>query len=146
MARELRTEILIEASPERVWEVLTDWEEMPKWNPFITEISGELEAGEKIRVHLKPPEGRGMTFKPRLVKVDHGREIRWLGHLGVPGLFDGEHIFEIDELPHGQTRFVQREEFKGVLSGLILRSIGDDTLNGFAEMNEALKERAEALA
>jgi len=146
MARELRTEILIGAPPERVWEVLTDFEGMSEWNPFITEISGELKKGEKIRVHLKPPEGRGMTFKPRLVKVEHGRELRWLGHLGVPGLFDGEHIFEIDGLPYGHTRFVQREEFKGVLSGLILRSIGDDTLNGFAQMNEALKERAEAVA
>lgn len=144
MARELRTEILIEATAERVWEVLTDFEEMPEWNPFITVISGELEAGERIRVHLKPPEGKGMTFKPRLVKVEHGRELRWIGHLGIPGLFDGEHIFEIDELPHGITRLVQREEFKGVFSGLILRSIGDDTLNGFAGMNKALKERAEA--
>ncbi len=97
MARELRTEILIEAPPERVWEVLTDFEGMSEWNPFITEISGELQKGEKIRVHLKPPEGKGMTFKPRLVKVEHGREIRWLGHLGVPGLFDGEHIFGIDK-------------------------------------------------
>ena len=146
MARELRTEILIEAPPERVWEVLTDFEEMPEWNPFITEISGELETGERIRVHLKPPEGRGMTFKPRLVKVEEGREFRWLGHLGVPGLFDGEHIFTVDPLPQGGTRFVQREEFKGVFSGLILRSIGEDTLNGFAQMNEALKERAEAVA
>ncbi len=146
MARELRTEILIEAPARKVWDLLTDFDEMPDWNPFITEISGELETGEKIRVHLKPPGGRGMTFKPRLVRVVEGRELRWLGHLGVPGLFDGEHIFEIDELPNGNTRFVQREEFKGVLSGLILRSIGDDTLNGFAGMNEALKERAEAVA
>jgi hypothetical protein len=146
MPRELRTEIEIEAGPERIWEVLTDFEGMPEWNPYITEISGKLETGERIRVHLKPPEGRGMTFKPRLVKVDHGREIRWLGHLGVPGLFDGEHIFELDALPNGKTMFVQREEFKGVFSGLILRSIGDETLNGFTLMNEALKERAEAVA
>jgi hypothetical protein len=146
MARELRTGILIEAPPERVWELLTDFEGMPGWNPFITEISGELVEGERIRVHLKPPESKGMTLKPRLVRVEPGKELRWIGHLGIPGLFDGEHIFEIGGLPQGNTRFVQREEFKGLFAGLILRSIGDDTLQGFAGMNEALKERAEAAA
>lgn len=144
MARELRTEIVIDAEADRIWDLLTDFEAMPEWNPFITEISGELATGERIRVHLKPPAGRGMTFKPKLVRVEPGRELRWLGHLGVPGLFDGEHIFEIEGLPEGGTRFVQREEFRGAFSGLILRSIGDDTLDGFTAMNQALKERAEA--
>jgi uncharacterized protein YndB with AHSA1/START domain len=31
--RELRDEIEIEATPERVWEILTDFAAYPEWNP-----------------------------------------------------------------------------------------------------------------
>ena len=44
----------------------------------------------------------------------------------------------------GGTRFVQREEFRGVLVTPLLAWVGKSTLAGFKQMNEALKERAEA--
>jgi len=37
-----------------------------------------------------------MTFRPTILKAEPNRELRWLGHLLVPGLFDGEHIFTIE--------------------------------------------------
>jgi uncharacterized protein YndB with AHSA1/START domain len=40
--REIRTEIDIRASTDRVWEVLTDLERYPEWNPFITRAGGDL--------------------------------------------------------------------------------------------------------
>ena len=43
--KELHSEIVIDASPERVWDVLTDFASYPQWNPFIRRISGELEVG-----------------------------------------------------------------------------------------------------
>ena len=39
MAKQLRTHIDIHASPERVWQVLTDFAAYPDWNPFITRAS-----------------------------------------------------------------------------------------------------------
>ena len=35
MARQLESEVEVQASPERVWEVLTDFAAYPDWNPFI---------------------------------------------------------------------------------------------------------------
>jgi hypothetical protein len=71
------------------------------------------------------------------------RELRWLGRLGVPGIFDGEHAHEVEALPGGRTRYVQQERFRGILVpfvGGILRA----TEEGFRQMGDALKERAEA--
>jgi hypothetical protein len=145
-ARELRTEIEISAPAARVWEILTDFARFGEWNPFIQKIEGELAVGSRLEARLTPPGGRGMTFRPTVMKVDPGREFRWLGHLLFPGLFDGEHIFELESLGGGRTRLVQREEFRGVLAGLLLRSIAESTRRGFELMNHKLKERAEGRA
>ncbi len=142
--REIRTEVEIEASVERVWEVLTDLTAYDQWNPFAQKASGEIRVGEKLSIFLKPPGAMGMTIKPRVLKAESSREFRWLGHMVVPGIFDGEHIFEIERLDDGRSRLVQREEFCGVLARPVLAMIGGSTERGFVAMNEALKERAEA--
>ncbi len=87
-----------------------------------------------------------MTFRPTVLKADPNRELRWLGRLRVPGLFDGEHSFTIQPLEENRVRFVQREAFKGLLVPLFARSLDTNTLRGFGEMNRALKKRAEATA
>jgi uncharacterized protein YndB with AHSA1/START domain len=63
--KELHSEIVIDASPERVWDVLTDFATYPQWNPFIRRISGELGVGGRLEVRLEPPDSRGITMRPR---------------------------------------------------------------------------------
>ena len=141
--KELRSHIEIEATAERVWQVLTDFDAYPEWNPFIRRVNGRPEVDEQLVVRMRPSGTRGMTFRPTVLKVEPNRQLRWLGHLLVPGLFDGEHIFEIEELDEDRVLFVQREVFKGLLVPLLARSLDRDTQRGFEEMNRALRERAE---
>jgi hypothetical protein len=141
--RELYSEIEIDASAERVWQLLTDFPRLPEWNPFMQRAIGPIKSGETIEVHLQPPSGPGMAFKPTLTKVEPNRELRWLGHFIVPGLFDGEHIFIVEALAANRVRFIQREEFKGLLAPLMLRWVGENTQRGFEAMNQALRGEAE---
>jgi hypothetical protein len=101
--------------------------------------------GERLEVRIEPPDGRGMTFRPTVLNAETNRELRWLGHLLAPGLFDGEHSFTIQPLEDNRVRFVQREAFKGLLVPLFARSLDNNTRRGFEEMNRAVKERAEVL-
>ena len=39
--KEIKTEIIINSKPEKVWSILTDFKNQPNWNPFISNISGE---------------------------------------------------------------------------------------------------------
>jgi hypothetical protein len=141
--KELHSEIEIQASAERVWQSLTDFASFPEWNPFIRQASGKVQAGERLKVNLQPPGGSAMTFQPIVLKADVNRELRWLGHLLIPGLFDGEHIFSIEPLQTNRVRFIQREIFTGLLVPLLARSLDTGTRLGFEAMNQALKIRAE---
>ncbi|MFT4039615.1 MAG: SRPBCC domain-containing protein [Thermomicrobiales bacterium] len=144
MPRRIETEIQIAASPQQVWAVLADTARYPEWNPFVRRIVGNLAVGERLEVELSPPGGRAMTMRPVVLEARPDHVLRWLGSLGVSGIFDGEHAFEIEASGDNQVRFVQRESFSGVLAPILLRVIGKQTEQGFVAMNEALKQRAEA--
>ncbi len=142
--KELRTEIEISAPAERVWQVLTDFTAYPEWNPFIRRVEGEVRAGARLRVFIQPSGGKALSFRPTVLLVEPGWEFRWLGHLWVPGLFDGEHSFTIEPLGGNLVRFIQRERFGGVLLPLLRKVLDQDTRRGFEEMNRALKLRSES--
>jgi len=85
-----------------------------------------------------------MMFRPRVVAVDEARELRWLGRLLLPGVFDGEHRFALHPLAEGRTRFERGERFAGLLVPLVRGRLDGDTRRGFDEMNAALKARAQS--
>ncbi len=84
-----------------------------------------------------------MRFTPTVLSVRPNRELRWLGRLFLRGLFDGEHYFLLEPLNESRTRFVQGENFSGLLVGP-LSSILPATRMGFEAMNVSLKRLAES--
>ena len=140
---ELYSETEIRATPGRIWEILTDFQKYPDWNPFIRSIQGTAVEGEWIEADLRPPGTRGMKIRPVLKKVVPDRELRWVGHLFMGALFRGEHVFEIQPRDDGTCLFVQHEYFSGLLLLLLENMLKTDTARGFSEMNEALRIRAE---
>lgn len=141
--KQIRTEIVIKATPAAVWSVLTDFARYSEWNPFITSLRGTAVKGEKLIARIEPPSGSAMTFKPTVLVADKNKEFRWLGHFMFPGVFDGEHIFELYENTDGTTTFVQREQFRGILVPFLSTMLDTKTLAGFEMMNKALKQRVE---
>lgn len=136
------TTVDIEASPGDVWGILSDVEEYHKWNPFITRIRGKLQAGEKLDVSMKVASFM-FYFKPLLLNAETNKEMRWKGHFLIKGLFDGEHLFRIEEMEDGNVHFINCEKFTGVLVPLFMYLIKKDTKNGFTAMNEQLKNITE---
>ena len=144
MRHEIRTEITIDAPAETVWDILTDLDGYADWNPFVVESTGTPLVGERLTNRLVPPGGKTMTFRPTVTEIVEGRVFEWLGRLGLPGIFEGRHRFELHPNDDGTTRFVHSEYFSGILVRLMKRSLDTQTVAGFEAMNAALKERAEA--
>jgi hypothetical protein len=139
----IETAIDIQASAPRVWSILTDFPSYPAWNPFITAADGEPRPGARLKITIAPPERRPMTFHPVVLVAVQERELRWLGRVFIPGLFDGEHVFLLEQQAE-VCRFHHAERFSGVLLPLFGKGLLEATRQGFEAMNAALKARAEA--
>lgn len=140
MTKKIKTEIIIHSGPEKIWKILTDFHAYPTWNPFITDIRGNLEEGSQIQVRIEPNRGKSMIFKPVVLSKKENKELKWLGKLIFKGIFDGEHHFELIDHKNGTTRLIQSEEFSGFLVPFFNLK---NTEAGFRAMNQKIKELAE---
>jgi len=143
MAILVKTEISINARPDKIWTILTDFDNYPKWNPFVTSLKGDVKVGNKITVRIEPPEASVNTFKPTVTAFETNKKLSWLGVLLMKGIFDGEHKFELTDNGNGTTTLVQSENFIGLLVPLFKKQLNDNTRRGFEAMNKKLKELAE---
>ena len=138
--KHIATEIVINAPPEKVWTVLTDFSTYPEWNPFIIKGAGIIREGATIEVTLKTEGREPMVFTPTIITLKENVTLQWEGRLFMPGIFTGRHIFNLDPLDAGRTRLTQKEDFSGILVPFLSY---DSTIAGFTAMNEQLKRRCE---
>ncbi len=140
MTKEIKTEITIDANPEKIWEILTNQNKYPNWNPFIKKFEGKLKIGERLKVVIQPENSSKMIFKPTVLECEENKKLKWKGKFIIGGLFDGTHIFELIDNNNGTTTFKQSEIFEGILVPLFNL---DNTKKGFENMNSELKKRSE---
>jgi hypothetical protein len=141
--KEVRSEIEINSYPESVWRILIDFAAYDQWNPFINKIIGAPTEGSKIDLYIETPSGKNRKYSPRITRVEEGRELRWFGKSSLPGFLNAEHIFTIEALQPERVRFIQRELFDGLLTRVFGKGVDTDIRQGFQDMNDALKKRAE---
>jgi hypothetical protein len=143
MSKTLASQIDVDASPARVWEVLTDYATYPQWNPFIVRAEGRIEVGSRLSLRMQPVGARAVSLQPTVLEAVEGHRLRWRGRLWLPGIFDAEHDFQVQALGGGRSRLTQNERFTGLLAPVMARSLDRHTLPAFEAMNAALKLRAE---
>ncbi|MCI2398974.1 SRPBCC domain-containing protein [Aliiroseovarius subalbicans] len=139
----ITTEIEIDAPADAVWAQLAHTEAYADWNPFVRNISGDLETGTYLQVTVGADGSSKMDFTPEVLVAAENKELRWVGRLGFRGIFDGEHYFILEETDRGTTIFHHGENFTGLLGFPLIALIREDTHQGFMAMNEALKARVE---
>jgi hypothetical protein len=142
--KELRTEIEIQATPDKVWQVLTNLDLYPEWNPFIHHAIGKVEIGETVDIDFQP-DSKGLKLHCTVVTVEPNRELCWKYHVILPVLFRAEHRFTIEPIRNNRVRFIDREIFFGLLVPLQAKDIDTNSKHGFEEMDKALKAIAEQI-
>lgn len=139
MATSYLVERTIDASPERVWSLLTDAAGYPDWNPAVLSLQGRIHVGEKIKlVSVVNPK---RTFTLTVTELDQPHRMVWAD--GMPlGLFRGVRTYALR--PHGDgTAFSMKEVYSGPLAPMITKAIPDMT-ESFGQFADGLKTAAEA--
>lgn len=142
--KSLHTEIAIGAPADVVWGVISDLDGWAAWNP-VMKASGKLAQGAQLEVTIVAPGSQGMSFQPKVVMLEDGREFRWEVRK-VLGLFDAEHGFRVVPEDVGRCRFEQFEVFRGMLGGAMYSRQSKALNTGFQAMNRMLKREAEKRA
>src|SRR3954451_1824540 len=144
MTAELRTFVDIDASPERVWQVLTDLPAYAEWNPFITRAEGEFVVGKRPSMWVPPVNALVQEhMRPTVVEVVPLRRLRMWSRLtrpALPGLFHVELTMTLTD-HDGGVRLWQQDRFGGLLAPLLIRSLTRHRGTAFNAMNQALKQR-----
>lgn len=141
--KQIKTEIVIDSTPEKIWEVLMDFNNYPNWNPFIQSIEGEQSINGRLKVSIHPPDGKPMTFTPKIQVFEPNKRLIWLGSGPIKWLFDGLHSFELEKTANGQIKFIHQERFTGILVGAFKKTLVKTEI-GFNQMNQALKKACES--
>ena len=130
-------EITIHASPEKVWHLLTDIDNWPKWLSIVSaaKINGPLEAG----MTFAWSEG-GSKIKSRIALVHPVTELVWTGTtFGARGI----HVWNLQSLPDGCTLVKTSESLDGFLLRLKVFYSSKDLAKLHRVWLDALKQKAE---
>lgn len=139
----IETNIVIDSTPQKVWNILTNFKEYELWNPFMTKVIGDANLGSKIEVNIKTMNGKKRTYYPIITKCETNSELRWKGKSILPGVFDGERIFILERSDDNKVSFSHNEIFSGLGVKFVGNKLDENLRESFVRMNEALKIRAE---
>ncbi len=118
---ECATTIDVRATPQRIWALLTNAADFPRWNSTVTRITGTIAQGERLA--LEVPAAPGRTFKPRVVVLELERKMVWSD--GFAPMFRGVRTFTLAANPDGTTAFSMVEVLSGVMLPMIKGSLPD---------------------
>jgi hypothetical protein len=138
--KHFETSTTIDATPERVWEILADTASWSDWDSGVVGVEGEPGEGNRVKItsELNPKR----AYPVKITEFEPNRRMAWRG--GVPlGLFKGVRTYTLTPEAEGRTRFDIREEFTGPLLPLIWRTLPDMN-DSFRQFANGLKQRAEA--
>jgi len=140
----IETHIDIEAPPEDIWEVLTDFASYARdgWNGYITSIVVDARAGGRVTAVTESPLLNQRELKARIISATFP-ELSWEAKLPVPGTLRAKHYFRVVALSPTRSRFVQGESVSGVLTATVFHLV-EKSEPGFEIMNRAIKHRTEA--
>ena len=109
--RECSVTAEIGATPDRIWQLLTDADDMVRWNSTLKSMAGTIGPGGKVRMEV--PEAPGTVFEIEVTTFTPPHEMIWTQ--GNPIMFRGVRTYRLTPLSAGTTKFEMIEVFSGLV-------------------------------
>jgi hypothetical protein len=123
-----RVDVVLEKSLEEVFEVVVNFADYPRWNPFVVKVEGatRAELGATMKFFVRWPTGGSATsgeVVTRLVPPSSAdtAEVVWrfTGPLASLGLVKADRLQRMTRLSPTRTRYESEEVFTGLLARFI---------------------------
>ena len=144
----LKTQIYINAPVNKVWQVLTDFDNC-EWNPLFSKMERTPARPNKIKLRFRSKLDR-LGIRTPLLEVDltafdEGYRFAWGSPLSekFKGVIDAEHYFELYEIDENTTQLIHGEEFSGIVPKLLWGLI-EKVEPAYRDLNNKLKNEVEA--
>lgn len=137
----------IEAPAALVWQVLTDLDNYPVWNPLCVAVNSTLEIGAPVEMTLADYTGGGGTYPytEYVCAVVPERLLSW-ELIPTPDCRDAARRDQIIEhLAEDRCRYYSTDASLGEVAHQIMAESGEWVKRAFDETAVALKERCESL-
>ncbi len=143
--KEIKTEIEINAPLEKVWSVLTDFNNWKNWNPMVSDVSGVPSLGSKLSVSMCGKDGKAaQKYQPTITIFASPKLFSWRAKMGAEFLFTNDKIFELEKTSSG-CRLVHKELFSGLMVTLFWKKMEAFVPGMLSSMNSALKKQIEKI-
>lgn len=135
------TNIIIDATPSQVWEVMTDFATMPDWSTTLQGISGDVSNGGNAIIHFL--NAGTVVDIPHILIYEDGVMFGWSEETSsAPGIFD-HHIYKV-EACGDQTKFIQSDQFVGENASTSPAELAEFVVSFYTIFNEDLKAEVES--
>jgi hypothetical protein len=136
------TDIVIDAPAKKVWETLTDFNNMHKWSSTIKGLSGDIKNGGSVIVKVDVGNGQVLDFPRSPFHYSEGEYFGWSGAIRLKGLTDN-HKYRVEPISKCQSRFIQTEEFAGENPDITPLALAKRSIERYKVFNSELKKEVE---
>lgn len=132
-------EIVINNTPEKVWEVLNDTDKYKEWNPVMELLEGKIEKGNQVKYRFTQDEKNVSEIPSKVKKIIPNKLLNQGG--GLPFVITFDHKYILEQKGEG-TQLTIHEDYKGIYVNFWNPKPVE---LAYRRLNEAIKERAESL-
>lgn len=133
--------IAINASPDVVFEVLTDAPSWPEWNTTVDSLEGTIALGEEVTLtsSFNVEGDEAMSFDLTVDELTPNESMTWTSGNFI---FNGVRTFTVTDNGDGTSTLTMEENFSGLFSKSIAKSF--DLQPSFDQMASDVKAEAES--
>lgn len=135
--------IEIDAAPEQVWEILTDFDRYAEWNSFNVSMATTFEVGAAVRMEVALVGERTQMQTEYITTLEPGTKVCWSMNQPPAWLLGATRCQFLEPLVGGRTRYTSDDLITGILAPLVMRVYGRAMQRGFEAVCSDLKRRAE---
>ena len=137
--KSVHSKISINATPNQVWEVITNTAQYNEWNTVMNLLEGNIKEGNLVKYRFTQEEGKHYDIPSQVKKMIPSSLLNQGG--GMVGIITFDHKYILKE-EKGKTELVIHEDYRGIF---VPFWNPEPVQKAYDRLNKDIKNRVESL-